>query len=204
MRKSLAAALSAVVVPAALLTAAGTAQAAPEPVAPAATAPAKATPGAVAAAGKKLAAAGDVTIQNRYNNRCLQAKGDAPGFDVRLMDCDANDPRQQWDIAWVYTQAGGYYELRSAPSGLCLDADWASIGGNGTRMQVWTCQGTDQTNQHWRMRPVTNLPNTFEVTVETNNRCLDGDLNSIGWNGGRVLLWNCLGPAQVNQQWRIV
>ncbi|MER5741272.1 MULTISPECIES: RICIN domain-containing protein [unclassified Streptomyces] len=190
-------ALAAVVVPAALLgTAAAPAQAAPP-------APVTAAAPEQVAAGTALAAAGSVTIKNRYNDRCLRARGDAPGFDVQLANCDAGDPRQQWNIAWVYTAAGGYYELRSVPSGLCLDADWGSIGANGTRMQVWTCEGTAQTNQHWRMRPITNLPNTFSVTVETNNRCLDGHFQTIDQNPGRVQLWDCLGTGQINQHWRI-
>ncbi|GHB11475.1 RICIN domain-containing protein [Streptomyces termitum] len=195
MRKALFAALSAALVPAALLVPAAQAQAGPAPAGPAVQ--------ERAAAGEALAAAGTVTIKNRYNDRCLRAKGDVAGFDVQLANCDANDPRQKWDIAWVYTPAGGYYELRSAPSGLCLDADWASIGGNGTRMQVWTCAGTAQTNQHWRMRPITNLPDTFSVTVETNSRCLDGHFQTIDQNPGRVQLWDCLGTGQINQHWRI-
>ncbi|MFE7129898.1 RICIN domain-containing protein [Streptomyces sp. NPDC057638] len=203
MGKSLTAALAAVAVPAALLVAAGTAQATPAPVGTApvgAAAPADRAPSATA---KALAAAGEVTIRNRYNDRCLQARGDVPGSDARLVNCDAQDPRQRWDIAWVYTQAGGYYELRGATSGLCLDADWGSIGTNGTRMQVWNCVGPAQTNQHWRMRPVTNLPNTYQITVETNNRCLDGHLQTIDQNPGRVQLWDCLGAGQINQHWRI-
>ncbi|QDY80510.1 RICIN domain-containing protein [Streptomyces qinzhouensis] len=98
MRKALIAALSAVVVPAALLGTAGPAQAGPPPVGPAAAAPV--TP-EQAAAGKRLAAAGTVTIKNRYNDRCLQARGDVAGSEARLVNCDVNDPRQQWDVAWV-------------------------------------------------------------------------------------------------------
>ncbi|MGX2995588.1 RICIN domain-containing protein [Streptomyces sp. JNUCC 64] len=207
MRKALIAAVAAVVFPAALLATGGTAQAGPAPVDRSAATESSAAKAPAApeqlAAGKRLAAAGSVTIRNRYNDRCLQAKGDVIGSDVRLLNCDANDARQKWDIAWVYTSAGGYYELRNASSGLCLDADWGSIGANGTRTQVWDCVGSAQTNQHWRIRPVTNLPNTFTVTVETNGRCLDGHLQTINDNPGRTQLWDCLGTAQVNQHWRI-
>ncbi|MFJ8133026.1 RICIN domain-containing protein [Streptomyces hydrogenans] len=207
MRRTLLSALAAVAVPAALLAAATPSQAgpAPTPARPAPVAPAAPEAGAQerATAGAALAAGGSVTIKNRYNDRCLRAKGDVAGFDVQLANCDAADPRQWWDVVWVYTAAGGYYELRSAANGLCLDADWGSIGANGTRTQVWTCEGTAQTNQHWRMRPVTNLPNTYTVTVETNNRCLDGHFQTIDQNPGRVQLWDCLGTGQINQHWRI-
>ncbi|MET8973711.1 RICIN domain-containing protein [Streptomyces hydrogenans] len=202
MRRTLLSALAAVVVPAALLGAATPSQAGPAPT-QARTASVAPAAQEQATAGAALAAAGSVTIKNRYNDRCLRAKGDVAGFDAQLTNCDAGDARQWWDIVWVYTAAGGYYELRNAANGLCLDADWGSIGANGTRMQVWTCEGTAQTNQHWRMRPITNLPNTYAVTVETNNRCLDGHFQTIEQNPGRVQLWDCLGTGQINQHWRI-
>ncbi|WP_405792728.1 RICIN domain-containing protein [Streptomyces sp. NBC_01506] len=162
--------------------------------------PAQAAPASAPVGPAALAA--DVTVKNAYNGRCLQAMGAFSGAITRLVDCAATNTAQEWDVAWVYTEAGGYYELRNAASGLCLDADWGSIGGNGTRTQVWDCVAA-QTNQHWRMKPITNRPDTYQVTVETNGRCLDGAMETISTNQGKTQLWNCLGSNQVNQHWQI-
>ncbi|MYV51644.1 RICIN domain-containing protein [Streptomyces sp. SID3212] len=184
MKKPLGAILASAVVTAGWVLGAVPAQAAPTPV------------------GAAMSAAADVTVKNAYNGRCLQAMGAFPGAITRLVDCADTNTAQKWDVAWVYTEAGGYYELRNAASGLCLDADWGSIGGNGTRTQVWDCVAS-QTNQHWRMKPITNRPATYQVTVETNGRCLEGAMETINANQGKTQLWNCLGSSQVNQHWQI-
>ncbi|MFJ4694290.1 RICIN domain-containing protein [Streptomyces sp. NPDC088766] len=143
-----------------------------------------------------------VSIVNTYNNRCLTAMGTFSGASAQLWDC-TGDARQKWSVNWIYTPAGGHYELRNSAGGLCLDADWSTIGGNGTRAQVWECVSA-QTNQHWRFEPATNQPDVYRLRTEYNGRCLDGNHQDLGGNGGRVQLWDCYGDSQVNQLWRVV
>jgi len=89
----------------------------------------------------------------------------------------------------------GYYlvldSLYTGTPGQCLDAD-VNNGANGTKVQVWTCNGTLQ--QQW----ISWSDNTIE-SVKFRGMCLDADLNGGGANGTRVQLWACNGSTQ--QQW---
>ncbi|MEK4034042.1 ricin-type beta-trefoil lectin domain protein [Methylocystis sp. IM3] len=83
-------------------------------------------------------------------------------------------------------------EIRStAAANRCLDADLGTIGGNGTKVQLWECLGGQ--NQKW----LTNRNGT--IVNAQSNRCLDADLNTIGQNGTIIQLWDCWGGK--NQNW---
>ena len=75
--------------------------------------------------------------------------------------------------------------------GQCIDAD-ANNGSNGTKVQVWTCNGTDQ--QKW----IYWNDYTLE-SVRFRGMCMDADLNGGGTNGTRIQLWQCNGQPQ--QYW---
>ncbi|WP_371557704.1 RICIN domain-containing protein [Streptomyces longwoodensis] len=166
-------------------------------------APAGATPtGALDPVAAQTVPTAGVSVVNTYNNRCLTAMGTFSGASAQLWDC-TGEARQKWTVNWVYTPIGAYYELRNSASGLCLDADLNTIGSNGTRAQVWECLGTVQTNQHWRFEPATNQADVYRLRTQYNGRCLDGQYQQLGGNGGRVQLWDCYGDGQVNQLWKV-
>ncbi|GAA2974822.1 RICIN domain-containing protein [Actinokineospora diospyrosa] len=73
----------------------------------------------------------------------------------------------------------------------CLDAD-ANAGGNGTRVQVWTCNGSSQ--QAWLT-----YSDSYRLVNGRFGRCLDADLNGGGANGTKLQLWDCNGSTQ--QSW---
>jgi len=75
--------------------------------------------------------------------------------------------------------------------GQCLDAD-ATNGGNGTRVQVWACNGSSQ--QAWY-----STDDGFLINGRFQSMCLDADLNGGGNNGTVLQLWQCNGTSQ--QQW---
>jgi len=75
--------------------------------------------------------------------------------------------------------------------GQCLDAD-ANNGANGTRVQVWTCNGSSQ--QEWF-----STDDGFLINGRFQSMCLDADLNGQGNNGTVLQLWQCNGSSQ--QQW---
>lgn len=79
----------------------------------------------------------------------------------------------------------------SAGGGRCLDADTNTIGGNGTKVQLWDCSGAK--NQHWNRLSDSTIRNVWS------GRCLDADTNTIGANGTKVQLWDCNGWS--NQAW---
>ncbi|WP_052706909.1 RICIN domain-containing protein [Streptomyces rubellomurinus] len=90
--------------------------------------------------------------------------------------------------------APGYIRIHSLyqyNTGQCLDAD-AEAGGNGTRVQVWGCNG--QSQQEWLSRSDGSLEN-----VRFPGMCLDADTGRAGGNGTWMQLWQCTGGA--NQKW---
>ncbi|MBM7773219.1 uncharacterized protein (DUF2147 family) [Actinokineospora baliensis] len=74
----------------------------------------------------------------------------------------------------------------------CLDADLNGGGANGTKVQLWDCNGSDQ--QQWLL--------DFENKQLINKKfwaCLDADLNGGGANGTKLQLWTCNSSDQ--QKW---
>jgi len=90
----------------------------------------------------------------------------------------------------------GLFNWVSVRSGQCVDADLNTIGGNGTKVQLWGCNS--QAQQHW-------ISSSSNATLKNNfgntKKCLDADLNTINGNGTKVQLWQCNGSRQ--QQWTI-
>ncbi|MFD9562165.1 RICIN domain-containing protein [Streptomyces sp. NPDC059994] len=73
----------------------------------------------------------------------------------------------------------------------CLDADFDG-GGNGTKVQAWTCNGSDQ--QKWYLYDDWTWEN-----AHFRGMCLDADFDGHGANGTKVQLWSCNGSDQ--QKW---
>lgn len=95
---------------------------------------------------------------------------------------------------WTFTSSSGdflSYQIRVLQSGRCLDADTGSIGGNGTKVQLWDCWGGP--NQSWSVNSDGTIVNLQSA------RCLDADTGNIGSNGTKVQLWDCTGGQ--NQKW---
>jgi hypothetical protein len=82
--------------------------------------------------------------------------------------------------------------IHNRADGRCLDADLGRIGTNGTRIQLWDCNGW--ANQSWSYDPVTHT-----IRSLSNGRCLDADRGNLDRNGTRVQLWDCNG--RTNQRW---
>jgi hypothetical protein len=87
-------------------------------------------------------------------------------------------------------------QIVNSGSGRCLDAEWESIDGNGTTVQLWDCLPVG--NQLWIKE---NQPSSeaFRLRNAYSGRCLDADRESLGGNGTTVQLWDCL--AVDNQLW---
>ena len=82
---------------------------------------------------------------------------------------------------------------KSQRSGRCVDADLGTIGANGTKVQLWSCNLSSQ--QNWV------LYGDGTIRSSRSGQCLDADLNTIRANGTRVQLWKCNGTMQ--QKWTI-
>jgi hypothetical protein len=78
----------------------------------------------------------------------------------------------------------------------CLDADLNTIGRNGTKVQLWTCNES-AANQQWYVRKIPEGYYRFQNVAS--GRYLDADLNTIGRNGTVVQLWDDVAGAK--NQW---
>ena len=92
----------------------------------------------------------------------------------------------------------GVFRIHSSANGRCLDADTNTLGGDGTKVQLWNCGDNTHTNQLWYVYE--SPDNVFEAFQNVASRqWLDADKNTIGGNGTKVQLWHDLPVA--NQLW---
>ena len=105
-----------------------------------------------------------------------------------------------WSLVLTNLDIQGARSLYGTPTGnirgfvgKCLDADSNANGANGTRIQLWACNGW--ANQKWRL--------LADGTIRGfGGKCLDADSNANGANGTLVQLWDCNGWA--NQKWQVL
>lgn len=89
-----------------------------------------------------------------------------------------------------------YQRITSRATGnLCLDADASTLPNNGTKAQLWGCNGNN--NQVWYFSVVST--GYYYVQTGQGFQCLDADANTIPSNGTKVQLWACTGGR--NQVW---
>ena len=81
----------------------------------------------------------------------------------------------------------------------CLDADLNTINGNGTRVQLWTCDEY-AANQAWYIRQIPEGYYRFQNVYS--GRYLDADLNTINRNGTVIQLWDYV-PGARNQWFNV-
>lgn len=79
----------------------------------------------------------------------------------------------------------------SVHDGRCLDSDVSSATHNGTKVQVWQCNGWN--NQQWTYYSDGTIRSTHD------GRCLDEDIAGGTHNGTKVQVWDCNGWD--NQAW---
>jgi hypothetical protein len=91
--------------------------------------------------------------------------------------------------------AQGWGHIRSFWNQYCLDADNTTLPANGTKVQLWECNGSPQ--QGWAYVPLTN--GTTAIVLEKTGQCLEkapGSDYGIG-----VQVWDCNYLPQ--QQWTV-
>ncbi|WP_306208685.1 RICIN domain-containing protein [Actinoplanes sp. RD1] len=76
----------------------------------------------------------------------------------------------------------------------CLDVDINGGGRDGSKVQLWRCNGTAQ--QGWRL-----AANGEVRSVRYPGMCLDADTNGNGADGSKVQIYGCNGQGQ--QKWRV-
>lgn len=108
------------------------------------------------------------------------------GAKVQTWACHGG-PNQSW------TYAPNSQQLKDKNSGRCLDLPAGAVA-NGTQLQIWDCDKTNN-NQKWEMvGDVLRKPGT--------NKCVDNAGGSTA-NGAKVHLWDCDKQGK-NQRWNIL
>jgi hypothetical protein len=106
-------------------------------------------------------------------------------------------------VTQININDGGSYHVTAnfSPNNSCLDADSDTVGGNGGKVQTWTCNGTQF--QSWAFDS-TDVVGLYRFRTFANGRCLDADNRFGGGNNTIVQMWDCLGAGQRNQFWWLV
>jgi hypothetical protein len=133
-------------------------------------------------------------IYNQWGGQCLDGdRNTIPnnGAKVQLWGCNAWN-NQTWIMTPVNGLPVGYYYIQNGYGGQCLDGDRTTIPANGSKAQLWACNGW--TNQVW-IWTGSRFQNYY------GNQCLDGDRTAIPNNGAKVQLWACNGWS--NQGWTL-
>ncbi|WP_157875969.1 RICIN domain-containing protein [Streptacidiphilus griseoplanus] len=171
-------------------TAVGTAAPTATQAAPKPKPPTESAKGAAAKVARDAVYVGIVT--NGLGGQCLDGDTNTipgNGAKVQLWDCNGQS-QQRW---YWYPVAGaptGWYTIKNGLGGQCLDGDRNTMPNDGTRVQLWACNGWQ--NQQWRWDGQ-HLRNALY------GQCMDADRNTIPSDGTRVQLWACNGWS--NQQW---
>jgi hypothetical protein len=129
-------------------------------------------------------------LRNVFNGRCLDADwaNTNNGQGTKLWDCAPGSTVQQW----TYNKNGNSeFTVQVSGRERCLDADLGTINANGTKVQLWDCNGSEQ--QHWVWTTDGQLRN------QRGSRCLDFNWQN-NVNGSRDYLWDCASGSQV-QKW---
>lgn len=135
------------------------------------------------ATAQNIAAGSWVRVRSLYGNKyqCLDGNGGTyDGYHHVIVNACDGRLSQCW-----YLRADGGME-NGAYRGLCLDAD---VNGhfNGTRVQMWACNGTWQ--QYWyQLSNDVALYNKHFWFVNRPQLLLDRDINHAG-DGAKVQMW---------------
>jgi hypothetical protein len=147
---------------------------------------------------RSVNAAVNAALQNRWDFRCLDEDVSSPthnGTKVQTWGCNGSN-QQGWD--WVpqdsWNPLNSWGTIHSRYDGRCLDVDTSGGINNGTKVQVWDCNGW--ANQDWRFE--FDSSNGFKI-VGVQDKCLDVNWSRIG-DGNELQVWDC-GSAD-NQVWQ--
>ncbi|MFG2955843.1 protein kinase [Streptomyces sp. NPDC048291] len=133
--------------------------------------------------------AGSVTVTESVNANSVPRCLDNRGSNAQVWACNAT-AAQKWALYRVPGQDSQYLVVNRG-SHLCLDADAGTIGQNGQKVQVRSCDGLSA--QRWR------LGSGGTLVSAPDGLCLDADAPTSGQDGQPVQGWGCAGS--VNQVW---
>ncbi|MDP9394060.1 MAG: ricin-type beta-trefoil lectin domain protein [Actinomycetota bacterium] len=130
------------------------------------------------------------TLRNPASGRCIDSPSGSTANGARLQIWDCNGSGAQSFVVGSGSTSGA--TQINGPGGKCVDVAGDDTGGNGAAVQLWTCLGTQATDQQWTWNG---------TSLRTLGRCLDVTAGSTA-NGAKLQLWDCNGSGA--QQWQQV
>ncbi|RYF52157.1 MAG: hypothetical protein EOO38_01165 [Cytophagaceae bacterium] len=137
-----------------------------------------------------------------YSGKCIDVPGGSTREGTGLQQYDCNESAAQRWVPLESTFDQGTFEISNASTHQCVDV--AGYGkANGTLIQQWGCTGA--TNQLYRF-VFAGIDGTgggyYNIVAQQAGKCLD--VQGVSKAAGAPLwLWDCMGAAQTNQQWRV-
>jgi len=123
----------------------------------------------------------------------------------------------QWRVRAVFPEQGDYtsseseyhafevksgYRLVNRHSDKCMSVS-ANNGANGTAILQWDCSGNPSPGdgQVFTLSPLGG--GDFDLMINSTGKCVD--VTNVSQDDGTYLQqWDCLGPGQRNQVWRVI
>ena len=139
------------------------------------------------------------------SSACLDANLNtlpANGTNVQTWRCNGWG-NQTWIFYSHSNMDTSWFTIENYDGGQCLDADANTLPANGTRVQMWGCNGRG--NQNWWLHAAGYTWNGYPIFTITSGLvgpCLDGNANTLPANGTRVQMWACNGWS--NQRWILI
>ena len=135
-------------------------------------------------------------IVNTLSGKCIDvagAPGRSNGAALQLWDCESSgrnrDNGSATDQIWVLTDDGF---IMNTLSGKCIDVAGAPGRSNGSRLQLWDCEGSGRnrdngsaTDQKWTV-----TSNKF-IRNDLSGKCIDVAGAPGRSNGATLQLWDC-------------
>jgi len=144
------------------------------------------------------------SISEKANGRCLDADANTLGKNgtkIQLWDCHSGGgPNQDWKFERVGDDTYLIKSQVSKTKVVALDADWPTLGENGSKVQLWTTHG--RANQQWIVKK--NPNGTYRISSaepKAKKMSLDADSHDL-MNGTKVQLWSQNGNPV--QQWALI
>lgn len=125
-------------------------------------------------------------LEMTKHGKCIDTSGThTAGTNVYQWSCQADNDNQIFRIESV----SGSYQIKHKLSGLCLGAEGGGTG-NGTRIELQTCNGSDQQLFTMSSNTSTSSVRDFKAVNVNSGKCLDIDGGSSS-NGTAIQLWTC-------------
>jgi len=85
-------------------------------------------------------------IRSYFSNKCIDVTNGDPNQYVQQWTCFNGNDNQKWEVKSIFYPPD-YSLVKNPRTGKCLSAVSNANGGDGVKLQIWSCSLAD--NQSW-------------------------------------------------------